>query len=69
MKDKMKYQILEFELDKELSKEAVDNIFAILKKQGAENIELTFTSVKHKDFEKSIDNRTKMSKEELEVYG
>ena len=64
----MKKQILEFDLDKELSKNAVDTIFGILKKQGAENIELNFTNVKHKDFEKAIDNRTKLSKEELEVY-
>ena len=57
----MKYQILEFDLGKELSKNAIDTIFGILKKQGAKNIELNFTSVKHKDFEKAI--------EELEVYG
>jgi len=65
----MKYQILEYDLDKELSKNAVDNIFAILKKEGAENIELGFTNSKHKDFEKAIENRTKLSKNELEVYG
>ena len=63
------YQIMEFDLDKELSKEAVDTIFSVLKQQGAKNIELNFTSVKHKDFEKAIDNRTKLSKDELEVYG
>jgi len=63
------YQILEFDLDKALSKKAVDDIFYILKKEGAKNIELDFTNVKHKDFEKSIQNITKLLKEELEVYG
>jgi len=65
----MKHQILEFDLDKELSKNAVDTIFGILKKQGAKNIELNFTYVKHKDVEKAINKRTNLSKEELEVYG
>ena len=65
----MKYQIIEFDLDKELSKDAVDNIFSILKKEGAENIELNFTNVKHKNYEKSINNQIRMTKEEQEVYG
>lgn len=38
----MKKQIIEFSLDYELPKEAVDDIFQILKKQNAENINLDF---------------------------
>lgn len=42
----MRKQIIEFSLDYELPKEAVDNIFQILKKENAENINLDFLDTK-----------------------
>jgi len=41
----MKKQIIEYELDKELSKEAVDNILGTLNGEGAEDIEIKFAEV------------------------
>ena len=45
----MKYQILEFELDGELPKDAVDEIFSILREKGAKNIDLDFVDIKYND--------------------
>jgi hypothetical protein len=42
----MKKQIIEFSLDYELPKEAVDDIFQILKKENTENINLDFLDTK-----------------------
>ena len=42
----MRKQKIEFSLDKELSKDAVDKIFMLLKKHGAEDIELDFINLK-----------------------
>lgn len=42
----MRKQIIEYSLDYELPKDAVDDIFQILKKENAENINLDFLDTK-----------------------